>query len=212
MNWFKQEALNALDILSAGGWVMVMLFTIAVLLYTSSISTMVFLSTGNLGNIRAPEWHDWVVDPKQSKGRAGQIIKYVMHGPRLTVKIIKRRFAEIRHTLLEKVSRRLVFINTLIAAAPLAGLLGTVIGMLGTFSGMASAERGDTMGTVAAGIQEALITTETGLVVALPGVFLALMIRQKRKVLAASLARLESIAVRHCESIRLENLTEEEEI
>lgn len=177
---------------------MIMLFTIAVLLYTSSISTVLFLSKGNLSNVAAKEWHDWVENPDQAEGRAGEIIKYAMHGPKLSVKVIQRRFLEVRHVLLEKINRRLLFINTLVAAAPLAGLLGTVIGMLGTFSGMATAERGDTMSTVAAGIQEALITTETGLMVALPGVFLALMIRQKRNVLAASLTRLESLAVRHC--------------
>lgn len=209
MDWLQKEAADALAILQAGGWVMIMLFLIAVILYGSSVSTMVFLSRLGMGNVAAPEWHDWMREPSQAKGKAADVIKYATHGPRLTVKILQRRFAEMRHVMLEKINRRLLFINTLVAAAPLAGLLGTVIGMLATFSGMATAERGDTMGTVASGIQEALITTQTGLMVALPGVFMALVIRQKRNVLEASLTRLESIALRQCESGQIGSFKEE---
>jgi biopolymer transport protein ExbB len=54
----------------------------------------------------------------------------------------------------------------------LLGLFGTVTGMLATFAALASGSGGEqTMGDIAKGISEALITTEAGLVVALPGLF-----------------------------------------
>lgn len=63
-----------------------------------------------------------------------------------------------------------VILTTLTAVAPLIGLLGTVMGMTDTFDAV-SVVSGDTGSRVAAGISRALITTQFGLVVALPGVF-----------------------------------------
>jgi len=66
--------------------------------------------------------------------------------------------------------RDLVLIGALAGAAPLLGLLGTVAGMIKTFDAVAAAA-GDTGSRVASGISEALITTQYGLVVAIPGLF-----------------------------------------
>ena len=73
------------------------------------------------------------------------------------------------------------------------GLLGTVIGMLGTFAGIAKGGGAETAGIVAGGISEALITTQTGLFVALPGIFLVLVIRRRKHAVEAALARIESL-------------------
>lgn len=56
------------------------------------------------------------------------------------------------------------------AAAPLLGLLGTVVGMVATFDAV-SAEAGNTAVLVSGGISQALITTQCGLVAAIPGLF-----------------------------------------
>jgi biopolymer transport protein ExbB len=56
------------------------------------------------------------------------------------------------------------------AAAPLLGLLGTVIGMVATFDAV-SGEGGHTATQVSSGISQALISTQCGLVVAIPGLF-----------------------------------------
>jgi biopolymer transport protein ExbB len=66
--------------------------------------------------------------------------------------------------------RDLVVLSALTAAAPLLGLLGTVVGMIQTFQAVASSG-GDTGRRVATGISQALITTQMGLIVAIPGVF-----------------------------------------
>ena len=81
-------------------------------------------------------------------------------------------FDEYRAYELEPFDRQLRFIKVCIGAAPLMGLFGTVTGMLATFAALSSGTRGEqTMGAIAAGISEALITTEAGLIVALPGLF-----------------------------------------
>lgn len=55
--------------------------------------------------------------------------------------------------------------------APLMGLLGTVLGMISTFSEIASNTAGVNMNQLAGGIWQALITTAAGLAIAIPALF-----------------------------------------
>jgi len=69
-------------------------------------------------------------------------------------------------------------VATSAAVAPLLGLLGTVSGMIDTFKMMTIFGSGDAS-TVSGGISEALITTELGLIVAIPSLIVsALLTRQ----------------------------------
>ncbi len=63
--------------------------------------------------------------------------------------------------------RGMVWLSTVANIAPLLGFLGTVSGMIGAFEAIAAA--GDVEPSiVASGISEALITTASGLVIAIP--------------------------------------------
>ncbi len=75
------------------------------------------------------------------------------------------------------VGRYIKSIAILASVAPLLGLLGTVSGMITTFFVIATSGTGDAK-ALASGISEALITTQTGLVVAVPGLFLANYLRR----------------------------------
>jgi len=68
--------------------------------------------------------------------------------------------------------RYLALIAVLAAVAPLLGLLGTVTGMMNTFNVIALFGTGNAKG-MASGISEALITTQCGLLVAIPGLFMS---------------------------------------
>ena len=63
--------------------------------------------------------------------------------------------------------RGLIWLATLATIAPLLGFLGTVSGMIRAFNAIAEAEQVNAK-LVASGISEALITTATGLLVAIP--------------------------------------------
>lgn len=66
--------------------------------------------------------------------------------------------------------KRLAWVNTVITAAPLLGLLGTVTGMMASFQSLS--EQGTTsLNAVTGGVSEALIATATGLLIALIGLF-----------------------------------------
>jgi len=78
--------------------------------------------------------------------------------------------------------------RTLTAIAPLLGLLGTVSGMIHTFSALG---RANASTEIAAGISEAMTTTELGLALALPGLGLGLWlerleVRVRRRLTAAT--------------------------
>ena len=60
-------------------------------------------------------------------------------------------------------------VATVSSTAPFVGLLGTVMGIVSSFQSMASSGSGG-LGTVSAGIAEALVTTAFGLLVAIPAV------------------------------------------
>ncbi|MEN8792098.1 MAG: MotA/TolQ/ExbB proton channel family protein [Lentimonas sp.] len=66
-----------------------------------------------------------------------------------------------------RLERFLAFIALTAAAAPLLGLLGTVTGMIKTFNLITIFGTGDAK-SLSSGISEALVTTELGLVVAIP--------------------------------------------
>ena len=66
--------------------------------------------------------------------------------------------------------RSLAMLATTGATAPFVGLLGTTMGVVNAFQGMAASGGGGIAG-IAAGISEALITTAFGLLVAIPAVW-----------------------------------------
>ena len=182
---------EALRIFTTGGGIMYMLGGVAFILYASAFAALAYVNRGNLTGRDAEEWPQWLDDPEGAKGRMGEALRYVLHGDRLTVKTVHRRVREVRLNLVSAIDRRLLVINTLTAAAPLAGLLGTVMGMLAMFGGLA--EGGGGMDAVANGMQEALITTQTGLTIALPGLFIGLVVKAKRDAISGALVRLESL-------------------
>ncbi len=84
-----------------------------------------------------------------------------------------------------RLEKWLPFLALSAAAAPLLGLLGTVTGTINTFNMITVFGAGDPK-TLAGGISEALITTEFGLVVAIPSLLLhAVLSRRVKGVLAS---------------------------
>jgi biopolymer transport protein TolQ len=70
----------------------------------------------------------------------------------------------------ERLSRYVPSLGTIGSVSPLIGLLGTVLGVIEAFIGIASQGSGN-IGAVAPGVAEALIATAAALAVAIPAVF-----------------------------------------
>lgn len=80
--------------------------------------------------------------------------------------VMKENIEEAGRHAVHKLERYLPALATIGAISPLMGLLGTVFGMISSFSQIAKAGVGDPA-AVAGGISEALITTAAGISVAL---------------------------------------------
>lgn len=87
---------------------------------------------------------------------------------------------------------RLSWVQTVIKAAPMVGLLGTVVGMMGAFAKLAGQESVQTE-ALAADISVALITTACGLAIAIPLVLatasINVRIRKMEDLVATGLTR-----------------------
>ena len=76
------------------------------------------------------------------------------------------------HELQDAFRQQRLAIGAMITAAPLLGLLGTVIGMIAAFDSLSARGGQRSMEGLARGISEVLVATESGLAVAIPAVVL----------------------------------------
>lgn len=87
-----------------------------------------------------------------------------------------------------KLQRLLPFVAICAASAPLLGLLGTVTGIINTFKMITVFGSGDVK-TLSGGISEALITTEFGLIVAIPSLLLHAYLSRKARGIVDSMEK-----------------------
>lgn len=87
-----------------------------------------------------------------------------------------------------RIERLLSVIAVTAATAPLLGLLGTVTGMINTFKLITIFGTGDAK-SLSGGISEALITTEFGLVVAIPSLLFHAFLARRAKAIMAAMER-----------------------
>jgi biopolymer transport protein ExbB len=175
-----------------GGWAMIPIAIDAAVLF--GLATSVWLRLRAKGHRAVPEriWRLWLEHPAHREGPIGALLTVVADAP--TLEASAATFAGVRATEIAPFQRDLKLTKVCVAVAPLLGLLGTVTGMLATFSALATGAGGEqTMAAVASGISEALITTETGLVVALPGLFVHYHLARQKERYAAFLAHLETV-------------------
>ena len=99
-----------------------------------------------------------------------------------------------------KITQNIMLIQVISVVAPLAGLLGTVIGMIETFQAITLFGAGDPK-TMASGISKALMTTVLGLVVAIPTTLLhAVISSQSKSIIHVIEEQSAGIIARHAES------------
>lgn len=186
----KQLIQSAFEIWQRGGLGMWALGFVSLVLYGMAFNTWIALWEKSH---RVPEkiWKGWILNPSEGKGAIGRMIQVAMSSK--TIRDVRGHFNELRAAEVSPFNRQLTLIKTFVSAAPLIGLLGTVSGMLVTFAALSAGSGGDkTMDQIAGGISEALITTQTGLVVALPGYFVHYHLMRNRDKYASLLAHLET--------------------
>lgn len=126
----------------------------------------------------------------QPKPTREMLVMAVEHADEST-EMVEEVMYEAMLTTQPKLERFLNVIAVTAAAAPLLGLLGTVTGIIKTFRLMTVFGAGDPKPLIS-GISEALITTELGLILAIPALVMHAMLSRK---VAGIMARLEKTAV-----------------
>ncbi|XOV71038.1 MAG: MotA/TolQ/ExbB proton channel family protein [Verrucomicrobiota bacterium] len=190
INTFIERVWN---IWTAGGWTMIPLAILGLMTYSAAVRMFLYFSSRDFHKIGETEWMRWLKNPESAKGEIGEIIRYTQDEVG-SVDEIHSRFAEVVVSKMPFIDRNITFINILVTAAPLIGLLGTVMGMLMTFQSI-GAGGGEMAEMMAAGISAALFPPEVGLCIALPGLLMVHLLKRKRDEYDAFLAKLESFTV-----------------
>jgi biopolymer transport protein TolQ len=175
MGWFARGVVAVLLVMSLGS------------LLVTSERLIVFARSGRASRIFAQRMASLVssgsleaalkLNADQYQGHLGRVIDAGLRAFRLTGTSDRDLVLESVERALERQSLREVqtlrrgqgLLATVGSIAPFVGLLGTVVGIVNAFRMMAESGSAG-LGTVSAGIAEALVTTALGLLVAVPAV------------------------------------------
>ncbi|MCA9513850.1 MAG: MotA/TolQ/ExbB proton channel family protein [Myxococcales bacterium] len=189
---------TALSIVEAGGtiaWVIVVLGALAALLIVLRAALVAWHGRGARGLVGR-------VEALVTEGAPAKALALVERAGGATARVLRtalRHRAQPRQTLEDLVSESILrespgferfgtAITVIAAVAPLLGLLGTVTGMIGTFDVITEHGTGDPK-LLSGGISEALITTELGLLVAIPALLIGTMLAGRARALSLAMER-----------------------
>ncbi len=179
---------------SDGGDVMLAMALLAVVMYATASHLLSALRYRGITKASDQVLRSWVADPQHAPQRIRELIRYTQDDVH-SLRDVEGRFREVEATKVSHIDRQVAFLNVLVVSAPLFGLLGTVLGMLLTFKAI-GVGGSSTSEVIAKGISEALVATQTGMMVAIPGLVMATVAKRRRHEYVAFLARLEGITLR----------------
>jgi biopolymer transport protein ExbB len=179
---------EALRVWTAGGWLMLPLLGLAVFMYYTALDLYLRLRMHFLLRSKVYQLSDDALKSELSNSLI--TLKQLLLTEATSTHEVRRHFKQVRQEYLPIINRRIRFLAIIITAGPLVGLLGTVTGMLVTFNGMI-VPHGSKFENMIGGISEALITTQTGLLVSIPALVVLSFIIQRRNQLERCIARLE---------------------
>ncbi|MDP7010319.1 MAG: MotA/TolQ/ExbB proton channel family protein [Verrucomicrobiota bacterium] len=176
----KKDKLSLWQLLGKGGYIMIPLAICSVVGLASSFERSISLSRsrvmpegllddvkkklGSGGNTKAA-----IAFCEESASAAGRLIKAGLGKMRRGEEQVEKALEEAGAQEIDRMKRSLQILGLVIAIAPLLGLVGTVYGMIEAFqSTYASTAATGKAEQLASGIYEALVTTATGLTIAIP--------------------------------------------
>jgi biopolymer transport protein ExbB len=177
----------------AGGWVMPPLFLATLVLWFAIGYRFAALRRGSARDVRS-------LIRRHEKGKRPRADGVLVRALRKGMQLRQGGLTDLRPYLddafyeEEKDIRRYGrLIITIVTAAPLLGLLGTVIGMIETFDSLGDMSLFSQSGGIAGGISQALITTQMGLAVAIPGLIVNGALQRRQRNIELELAQLKDI-------------------
>jgi biopolymer transport protein ExbB len=172
-----KKDLPLLELLAAGGWLMVLILLCSVLVLAICIERLFTLNPRKIAppHLLASVWKQLKAgDMDAAKIKAlressplGRILAAGLANAYHGREVMKESIQEAAGHVVHDLERYLNTLGTIAAVAPLLGLLGTVVGMIKVFAEIMAQGTGNAS-ALAGGISEALITTAAGLTVAIP--------------------------------------------
>lgn len=167
---------NALQLVALGGPVVVVLLILSVLGLTVFLFKLVqYLAYSRARLRRAERLVDaWIGGREQSAGTGNPYERLLEMAMRwldqgVAPERVRDELTRQGQMIVARVNSLNGFVELVAYLAPLGGLLGTVLGMIDVFQGLAHAGgNGPQTGALAGGIWEALLTTVVGLCIAIP--------------------------------------------
>jgi len=165
------------ELIKAGGWLMIPILLCSVIAMGIIIERLWYLQAKRImpKHLAAQVWH-WhktnnlddsrIKDMKESSP-LGRILHAGLINRHHSRDIMKEAIEDTGRQIVAELERYLNTLGTIASISPLLGLLGTVIGMIKVFTAITVYGVGNSA-VLAGGISEALITTATGLSVAIP--------------------------------------------
>ena len=193
IDFLLSQYLNLEEYFRTGGFAMVPLAGVSLVMWLLIIDRILFFRRLYRKNMNAPAaWEhireNRMPDAKQYRGAVSLLVaRFLVRRSR--DRILDRFILdETVLTLNRSLNDHLAVIGVLAAVAPLLGLLGTVMGMIDTFDILAVFGTGNAKG-MAGGISEALVTTQTGLMVAIPGLYMKGFLERRARNLKQRISR-----------------------
>lgn len=182
--------ISVIEYIRMGGWVMIPLLALTGALALLVVERFLYFAALRKTTLTTDGAIEQIV-----AGRIAETEKRCLLGELLRrFAVAQRAYGVIDRGVVEEVVRgysgefvrHLRSIAALTAAAPLLGLLGTVSGMITTFNVMNIFGTGNAK-AMSGGISEAMITTQFGLVVAILGMYLSMLLTRRARTCEESL-------------------------
>ncbi len=171
---------SILEMLICGGPVMIPIFIVSLVIWTLIIGKYRRLKKEDINQgiftdkiisfLQKGEKKKIATLSSVTPGILSRTVKALADDENKTRKSLLNIVQEIMHEEYPRLEKNLSTIASLASVAPLLGLLGTVSGMVATFDSITIFGTGDPQ-SLAKGISQALITTQSGLIIAIPALF-----------------------------------------
>lgn len=164
------------ELIKSGGWLMLPIILCSIISFSIIAERLWSLRRDRVipKHLAASVWHTVKqgkfaredLDDLSKRSALGKILVAGLINRKQTRDRIKESIEERGREVVHELERNLNTLGTIAAISPLLGLLGTVIGMIEVFSVITTHGIGDP-GSLASGISQAMITTASGLSVAI---------------------------------------------
>jgi len=186
---------EALPVWISGGWAMIPLAVTGLIMYAMGFSSLFQLFLVGARHAPGRAWNAWKKNP-ESPARFNPLQRIIIDAMKCgSLHEMETFFSLLMSEGVSPFSHRLKVMGVCVTCAPLLGLLGTVTGMLTTFGGLAKGGGDQTMDIISKGIAEALITTETGLVVALTGLLIHFVLTRQQQRYELAVTHIQTLCM-----------------